>query len=140
MLANPKRQNLVAPKPTTAPQLRLVKEQTKKKTKFKLGPLVIAFSIAMILISFAEVWLVVDGIHQQSKIDQIGDEITELNSIRLNLVAQRAWHDSPVGLTDTATKTGFVSAIDVPLLPVVAEGELAPPEGTNPFSLNPSEQ
>ena len=73
-------------------------------------------------------------IQTQAEIDRIKREITELQEERIEVLAERAWHDSPEGLAETAVNAGLVPAAEVALLVQPAPGFLERPDGVDPFN------
>ncbi len=85
-------------------------------------------------IAFVVAGLFAGDIQTQAEIDQIKREITELQEKRIEVLAERAWHDSPEGLAETAVDAGLVPAAEVALLVPLAPGFLAPPDAVDPFT------
>jgi len=86
------------------------------------------------VIAFVVAGLFASDIQTQAEIDSIQREIEELRETRIAALSQRAWHDSPEGLTETAVRAGLVPAPEVALLVPLPPGLLEPPAEADPFT------
>ena len=123
--------------PETAPfgaRLREASTEPTVPTRERIGPALTLVTSLVIVIAFVVAGLFASDIQTQAEIDDIKREIEELRETRINVLAQRAWYDSPEGLAETAASAGLVPAPDVALLVPVAPGFLLPPNEIDPFS------
>ena len=121
---------------TTAsrPNLRVAPAKPAAAKKERIWPALTVVTSLAVVIAFAVAGLFAGDIQTQAEIDGIQREIEELRETRISVLAQRAWHDSPEGLAETATRAGLVPAPEVALLAPLPAGLLAPPEGADPFT------
>lgn len=122
------------PKTAARPNLRVAPAKPAAAKKDRIWPALTVVTSLAVVIAFAVAGLFASDIQTQSEIDGIQHEIEELREARINVLAQRAWHDSPEGLAETATRAGLVPAPEVVLLTRLPSGLLAPPEGADPFT------
>jgi len=110
--------------------LRVVRANERVRTVGTLGTIIGSTLMAMLML--------LAGLHAvlvqtQAKLDSLDSEIAGLEVQRNETLAELAWHDSPEGLAQAASEAGFVHATDLKILAPVAEGELLPPAGLDPF-------
>ena len=123
-----------SPKPASRPPLRVAAAEPTTRTKERIWPALAIVTLLAIAIAFLVVVLFASNIQTQAEIDGIKREIEELRETRINVLAKRAWYDSPEGLAETATRAGLVPAPEVALLVPLAPGLLPPPNEIDPFT------
>lgn len=124
-----------SPKATPSqPRLRVAKAESANRTKERIWPALTIVTSLAVAIAFVVAGLFASDIQTQAEIDDIKREIVELRETRIQVLAQRAWLDSPEGLAETATGAGLVPASEVALLAPLAPGLLAPPNEIDPFT------
>ncbi len=129
----PRRSHRAAPPRPAGASLKVAPTK-QTRTKERIWPALTIVSSIAIMIAFVVAGLFASAIQTQVEIDGINREIAELRETRVDILAERAWHDSPEGLAGTATGAGLVPATDVTPLTPVATGFLAPPTETDPFT------
>ena len=123
--------------PKTAPPTAPVREasvEPKVRTRERIWPALTLVTSLAVVIAFVVAGLFASDIQTQAEIDDIKREIEELKETRINVLAQRAWYDSPEGLAETAATAGLVPAPEVALLVPLAPGFLLPPNEIDPFT------
>ncbi len=127
-----------APRPRTSPatarksaELRVVRVNNRVRTVGTLGTIVGSF---MFLLLFMLAGLHAVLVQTQATLDSVDAEISSLQVQRNEALAQLAWHDSPDGLAEAASKAGLALATDVETLAPVVEGDLMPPARPDPFA------
>lgn len=116
------------------PSLRVASAEPATRTKERIWPALTIVTSLAVVIAFVVAGLFASDIQTQSEIDGIQREIEELRETRINVLAKRAWYDSPEGLAETATRAGLVPAPEVALLVPLAPGLLPPPNEIDPFT------
>lgn len=123
--------------PKAAPQranLKVAPNKRAARGNDRIWPgMTIVISIAT-GIAFVVAGLFAGDIQTQAEIDQTKREITELQETRIEVLAERVWHDSPEGLAETAANEGLVRAGEVAPLVPLAPGLLEPPDAVDPFT------
>lgn len=123
------------PKPAASrPSLRVAPPEPAAQAKERIWPALTIVTSFAVVIAFVVAGLFASDIQTQAEIDRIQTEIEELRGTRIKVLARRAWHDSPEGLSETATRAGLVPAPEVTLLAPLAPGLLAPPARFDPFT------
>lgn len=121
--------------PATAPQRANLKvAEPAARSNDRVWPAMTIVSTIAIGIAFVVAGLFAGDIQIQAEIDQIKREISELREERVEALAERAWHDSPEGLTESAVRAGLVPAAGVAPLAPPAPGLLEPPGSVDPFT------
>ena len=123
--------------PRAAPQranLKVAPDTRAARANDRIWPAMTIVSSIAIGIAFVVAGLFAGDIQTQAEIDRIKREITELQETRIEVLAERAWHDSPEGLAETAADAGLVRAGEVALLVPLAPGFLEPPGAVDPFT------
>lgn len=115
-------------------RLKVAPDPAAARRNERVWPAMTIVSSIAIGIAFVVAGLFAGDIQTQAEIDQVKREITELQRERIEVLAQRAWHDSPEGLAETAVNAGLVPAAEVALLAPLAPGLLVPPAEADPFT------
>ena len=125
------------PAPRTAPQranLKVAPAPSAARPDDRVWPAMAIVTLIAIGIAFVVAGLFAGDIQTQADIDQIKREIAELREERIAALAERAWHDSPEGLAETAANAGLVPAAEIALLAPPPPGFLEPPDSADPFT------
>lgn len=123
--------------PRAAPQkadLKVAPPRSATRSSDRIWPVMTIITSIAVGIAFVVAGLFAGDIQTQAEIDQIKREIAELQEERIEALAERAWHDSPEGLAESAVNAGLVPAAQVALLVPLAPGFLGPPDAVDPFT------
>ena len=143
MATSASRRNAAAarPAPRSSPEaaprranLKVAPSNRAARTDDRIWPAMTVVCSIAVGIAFVVAGLFAGDIQVQAEIDGIEREMIELRQTRIRALAERAWHDSPEGLSDKVGDAGLVPAAEVALLVPLAPGLLEPPRTADPFT------
>lgn len=117
----------------TAPKradLKVVRSEDRVRTVGAISSIVASFFF-VVLFALAGLHAVV--VQTQADLDAVNAEITSLEELRVERLADLAWADSAVGLEVTALAAGLVPAADTVILAPLPPGALDRPASIDPF-------
>jgi hypothetical protein len=122
------------PTPKAAPErtrLRVVRADDRARTVGAISSAVAGF---FFVVMFALAGLHAVVVQTQAVLDEVNADISALEEIRINTLAEQARASSAVGISDAAQAAGYVPAPEVVNLVVVPPGRLTPPSSADPFA------